>query len=101
MPTKRRPRIASRPPAPPEREQPRLPVQLPPPQFEGPARLLTKAEVVELTGRSWVTLWEWQQQGKFPRARDLNGRPVWWSPDIQAFLAGLPVRRIKGDPPDA
>jgi predicted DNA-binding transcriptional regulator AlpA len=67
------------------------------PPFAEANRLLSKAEIVELTGRSYPTLWAWMQAGKFPRARDLHGRPVWVQREIQAFLASLPIKRIKGD----
>jgi predicted DNA-binding transcriptional regulator AlpA len=64
---------------------------------EGGNRLLSRAEVIELTGVSGVTLWTWQRQGKFPRSRNLNGKAVWLSAEIETFLASLPTTRLKGD----
>jgi predicted DNA-binding transcriptional regulator AlpA len=60
-------------------------------------RFVDKAEVCDRVGRSFVTLWTWMQQGKFPRARDLHGRPVWIEAEIDAWMQALPVRRLKGD----
>ena len=39
-------------------------------------RLLSKAEVITITGRSFVTIWTWMRDGRFPRARDAHGRPI-------------------------
>jgi predicted DNA-binding transcriptional regulator AlpA len=60
-------------------------------------RLLDKAEVTRLVGRSFQCLWLWMQAGKFPRALDLHGRPVWRASDIAAWIEALPQRRFKGD----
>jgi predicted DNA-binding transcriptional regulator AlpA len=60
-------------------------------------RLLTKRDVCELVGRSYQCLWLWMRNGKFPRALDLHGRPVWRASDIKDWIAALPQRRFKGD----
>jgi predicted DNA-binding transcriptional regulator AlpA len=60
-------------------------------------RLLSKAEVLERVGRTFPTIWTWMQQGKFPRARDLGGRPAWLESEIEAWINNLPVRKLKGD----
>ena len=60
-------------------------------------RLLSRAEVIELTGVSGVTLWSWQRAGKFPRSRNLNSKAVWLSSEVEAFLNNLPITRLKGD----
>jgi predicted DNA-binding transcriptional regulator AlpA len=64
---------------------------------ERQVRLLSKMEVCDLTGRTFPTIWAWMRQGKFPAARELNGRPVWVEEEIEEYLANLPVRQyLKG-----
>ena len=60
-------------------------------------RLLSKPEVCDRVGRTFPTIWVWMQQGRFPRARDFNGRPAWFEHEIDEYLANLPVKRLKGD----
>jgi predicted DNA-binding transcriptional regulator AlpA len=62
-------------------------------------RLLSKAEVVDRVGRSFPTLWQWMQENKFPRARDVHGRPMWIEREIEHWIRTLPIKRIKGDQP--
>jgi predicted DNA-binding transcriptional regulator AlpA len=63
-------------------------------------RLLGKSEVMTITGLSYPTLWAWMRAGKFPRSRIVGGKSMWLSTEIDAWLAGLPVRPLKGDAPD-
>jgi hypothetical protein len=35
--------------------------------------------------------------GKFPRSRVVGGRSMWRSDEIDVWLTGLPIRRLKGD----
>jgi predicted DNA-binding transcriptional regulator AlpA len=64
-------------------------------------RLLSKAEVLQIVGVSFPTIWAWMRAGKFPRARVIGGgnnsKSKWRSDEIEAWLAGLPVRALKGD----
>ena len=60
-------------------------------------RLLTKPEVLDRTSVSYVTLWKWMIEGKFPRARELCGQPRWVASEVEKFLAELPIRPIKGE----
>jgi predicted DNA-binding transcriptional regulator AlpA len=69
----------------------------PPPLVE---RLLSKYEVMTITGLSYPTLWQWMRDGRFPRSRIVGGKSMWLSTEIDAWLAGLPVRPLKGDAPD-
>jgi prophage regulatory protein len=66
----------------------------PPPLVE---RLLSKYEVMTITGMSYPTLWAWMRAGKFPRSRIVGGKSMWLSTEIDAWLAGLPKRPLKGD----
>jgi predicted DNA-binding transcriptional regulator AlpA len=62
-----------------------------------PAALLDKREVMRRVRRTYPTIWRWMQVGKFPRARDVHGRPGWLESEIESWVAALPVRRLKGD----
>jgi predicted DNA-binding transcriptional regulator AlpA len=37
------------------------------------------------------------RDGKFPRSRVVGGKSMWLSTEIDAWIAGLPVRQLKGD----
>jgi predicted DNA-binding transcriptional regulator AlpA len=75
-----------------------LPAVVPLPKASSePQRLLSKPEVIELTGRSFPTIWNWMINNKFPRARDCNGRPVWIAAEVDDWINALPIRRLKGD----
>jgi prophage regulatory protein len=60
-------------------------------------RLLKKSKVLEISGVSYVTLWEMMRDGRFPRSRVVGGRSMWVSSEVQAWLDGLPVRALKGE----
>jgi predicted DNA-binding transcriptional regulator AlpA len=63
-------------------------------------RLLDKAEILAITGVTFPTIWAWMRAGKFPRSYVIGGgssKSVWRSDQIDAWIAGLPVRRLKGD----
>jgi predicted DNA-binding transcriptional regulator AlpA len=61
------------------------------------AHLLSKREVLAIANVSYPTLWSWMRQGKFPRSRIVGGKSMWLSTEIEAWLAALPVRKLKGD----
>jgi predicted DNA-binding transcriptional regulator AlpA len=65
----------------------------------GVARLLDRHDVCALVGVTYPTIWEWMRDAKFPRSRIAGGKSVWLSTEIDAWLATLPVRRLKGDAP--
>jgi predicted DNA-binding transcriptional regulator AlpA len=69
-----------------------------------PVRLLDKHAILALTGMSYVTIWGWMRSGQFPRSRVVGhgkqSKSVWFSTEIDAWLAGLPVRKLKGDNTD-
>jgi len=70
-------------------------------QTQAALRLLCKTEVLQIVGVSYPTLWAWMRAGKFPRARitggGSNSKSVWRSDEVEQWLAGLPMRRLKGD----
>ena len=68
-----------------------------------PVRLLDKAEVLRIPGVTFPTLWSWMRAGKFPRARVSAGggsksKSVWRSDEVEQWMDGLPLRRLKDDP---
>jgi predicted DNA-binding transcriptional regulator AlpA len=60
-------------------------------------RLLSKAEVLAITGVTFPTVWTWMRNGTFPRSRIVGGKSMWFSTEVSAWLAELPIRRLKGD----
>jgi predicted DNA-binding transcriptional regulator AlpA len=60
-------------------------------------RLLSKPEVIAVSGCSFPVLWRMMQEGTFPRAKVVGGRSMWRSDEINAWIAELPVRPLKGD----
>jgi predicted DNA-binding transcriptional regulator AlpA len=58
-------------------------------------RLLTKRQVLARVPVSFVTLWHWMQQGKFPRARKVGGKTCWFESEINAWLEALPLSQVK------
>jgi prophage regulatory protein len=64
-----------------------------PPQL----RLISKPKVLKIVGCSYPTLWAWMRAGKFPRSRVVGGRSMWLSTEVEAWLAELPIRPLKGD----
>jgi len=63
----------------------------------GPPRLMSKAEVLAITGVTFPTIWSWMRNGTFPRSRVAGGKSVWLSSEIESWLGQLPVRQLKGD----
>jgi predicted DNA-binding transcriptional regulator AlpA len=60
-------------------------------------RLLSKPKVLAIANVTYPTLWAWMRNGTFPRSRVVGGRSMWLSTEVDAWIAGLPVRRLKGD----
>jgi predicted DNA-binding transcriptional regulator AlpA len=60
-------------------------------------RLISKPELLERLGVSYPTLWNWMRRGTFPRSRQLGGKVAWIESEVEAWIAALPVRRLKGD----
>jgi predicted DNA-binding transcriptional regulator AlpA len=62
-----------------------------------PVRLISKGEVLAITGVTFPTIWSWMRAGTFPRSRIVGGKSMWLSTEVEHWLAGLPVRPLKGD----
>jgi predicted DNA-binding transcriptional regulator AlpA len=63
----------------------------------GTVRLLDKHAIVAITGVTYPTVWTWMREGTFPRSRIVGGKSMWISSEVDAWLASLPVRALKGD----
>jgi predicted DNA-binding transcriptional regulator AlpA len=66
-----------------------------------PVRLLDKHDVCAIANVTYPTIWAWMRARppKFPRSRIVGEKSMWLSTDIDAWLAGLKVRPLKGDAP--
>jgi predicted DNA-binding transcriptional regulator AlpA len=64
---------------------------------QGPPRLLSKADILTITNVTFPTIWAWMRAGKFPRSRIVGGKSMWLSSEIDAWMASLPRRHLKGD----
>jgi predicted DNA-binding transcriptional regulator AlpA len=62
-----------------------------------PPRLLDKAQVCAIANVSFPTLWQWMRAGQFPRSRVVGGKSMWLSTEVDAWMAALPLRPLKGD----
>ena len=65
-----------------------------------PDRLIYRPELLRRVGLSYPTIWKQMRDGKFPRGRAVGGKTAWLESEIDSYIAGLPVRRLKGDPPE-
>jgi predicted DNA-binding transcriptional regulator AlpA len=70
-----------------------------PPAPESRPRLLDKADVTAITNVTFPTIWAWMRAGTFPRSRVVGGKSMWLSSEVEGWLAGLPLRPLKGDQP--
>ena len=66
-----------------------------------PVKFLTRNEVLERIPVTYVTLWKWMQDNKFPRAREVGGKSLWVEGEIDAFIKDSPLVKLKGDPEDS
>lgn len=56
-------------------------------------RLLQKAEVTEMVGVSYPTIWRWMRDGKFPRPVEMGERSMWIMDEVQDWMLSLPRRQ--------
>jgi predicted DNA-binding transcriptional regulator AlpA len=63
----------------------------------GTVRLFDKHEVCAIAGATFPTIWSRMRAGTFPRSRIVGGKSMWISTEIEAWIAGLPLRPLKGD----
>lgn len=60
-----------------------------------PSRFVFKPEVLERTGVTYVSIWKWMREGRFPLSREVGGKVAWLENDIDAWIATRPVRNYK------
>jgi predicted DNA-binding transcriptional regulator AlpA len=61
-------------------------------------RVLTRKQVCARVGVSFPTIWRWMVRGTFPRARAVGDlKSGWLESEVNAWIAALPVRRLKHD----
>jgi predicted DNA-binding transcriptional regulator AlpA len=60
-------------------------------------RLISKAEVIERTHLTFVSIWRLMIAGTFPPARKVGGKSLWIEAEIDAWIKALPVREYKTD----
>ena len=65
-----------------------------------PERLIYRPELTKRVGLTYPTIWKQMRDGKFPRGRAVGGKTAWLESEIDNWIAGLPVHRLKGDPPE-
>ncbi len=65
-----------------------------------PNRLVYRPDLLRRIGLSYPTVWRMMREGKFPRGRVVGGKTAWLESEIDHWIAGLPERRLKGDPPE-
>jgi predicted DNA-binding transcriptional regulator AlpA len=62
-----------------------------------PIHLLDKNDILKITNVTFPTIWAWMRAGTFPRSRVVGGKSMWLSSEVDAWLASLPLRALKGD----
>jgi predicted DNA-binding transcriptional regulator AlpA len=62
------------------------------------SRFISRSQVLDRVGLSYPTVWDLMRHGKFPRSRSLGGRSMWIEREIELWILGRPVRKLKGDP---
>jgi predicted DNA-binding transcriptional regulator AlpA len=66
--------------------------EMPSASMPSPDRLLNKKQVLERVGVSYVTVWKWMGDGKFPQSRLVGRQIFWFESEIAAWIANRPVR---------
>jgi predicted DNA-binding transcriptional regulator AlpA len=65
----------------------------------GEPRLISKPEVLDRIGVSYVTIWSMMRSGTFPRCRVIGGKSAWIESEVNDWILSRPQRRLKGDKP--
>jgi predicted DNA-binding transcriptional regulator AlpA len=69
--------------------------QPPPNMVPANKRFIYKPEVLERVGKTFVTIWRWMGEGKFPTARAVGGQIAWLESDIDEWMSSRPLRQYK------
>jgi predicted DNA-binding transcriptional regulator AlpA len=68
-----------------------------PPRAPPSVLLLSKTDIVGITGVTYPTIWKWMNAGTFPRSRVVGGKAMWRSDDVKAWFDALPMQTLKCD----
>jgi predicted DNA-binding transcriptional regulator AlpA len=63
----------------------------------GAARLIDRNELLDKVPLSYPNIWSKMRAGTFPRSRAVGDRVLWVEAEVDAWIAALPMRRLKGD----
>jgi predicted DNA-binding transcriptional regulator AlpA len=63
----------------------------------GSDKLLTKRDLLDRIGVSYVTIWKMMVLGTFPRSRAVGGKLVWLESEVNEWIRNLPKTALKGD----
>ena len=58
-------------------------------------QLLSRQEIIALTGISYPTIWAMTRRGNFPRAIVVGGKSKWRATEISEWLNSRPRRELK------
>jgi predicted DNA-binding transcriptional regulator AlpA len=68
-----------------------------------PTKLLSRHDVIAITGYTYPTIWKMMTEGRFPRSRIAghstrhSSKSVWLSSEVEQWMRQLPRRPLKGD----
>jgi predicted DNA-binding transcriptional regulator AlpA len=65
------------------------------------ARLITKQQVLDRVPLTYPAIWGMMRTGRFPRSRAVGSRSMWVEAEVDAWIANLPNRKLKGDRSDS
>lgn len=58
-------------------------------------KLIFKAQVMDLIGMSFPTIWNWMRSGKFPPAREIGGKICWYEAEVVDWINSRPIKQYK------
>jgi predicted DNA-binding transcriptional regulator AlpA len=58
-------------------------------------QLLTRQEIMAITGLSYPTIWQRMREGRFPLSREVGGKAMWRAIEVDAWISALPVTSLK------
>jgi prophage regulatory protein len=62
------------------------------------ARLMSRAEVLEVVPFTYTSIWKMMRAGTFPRGREIAGKICWLESEIEQWIAERPVKALRGEP---
>jgi prophage regulatory protein len=65
------------------------------------SRLIDREELLRRVPVTFMTIYNWMRDGKFPMSRDIGGKVAWVETEVQAWIDARPKSRLKGGQPEA